>query len=252
MPFTLAHPAAAVPLCRRFGKYGVLSALVIGSMTPDMHYLLPFVARKESHSLAGLFWFCLPAGLFSYGLFHLALKQPFLLLLPSGIAERLAPHVRTALPEVPRAGVLISLLSGALTHLAWDALTHGDNFGFRSLDFLDTVVFSLGSHPVHVCDLLQGASSVIGVWLLFRWSIDWLHSARPETVEIAISARERSLILFLVAFFGLAALLAAGGSHPGEDALSILSSRISAAMIAVMIPLVGYGLLWHVARLRRA
>ena len=35
MPFTFAHPAAVVPLLRPLGRYGVLSALVIGSIVPD-------------------------------------------------------------------------------------------------------------------------------------------------------------------------------------------------------------------------
>ncbi len=61
MPFTLAHPAAAAPL-RRFGL--VLSALVVGSMAPDFPYFLPGLPQdKFGHTLAGVFWFCVPAGL---------------------------------------------------------------------------------------------------------------------------------------------------------------------------------------------
>ncbi|MSQ59664.1 MAG: DUF4184 family protein [Betaproteobacteria bacterium] len=40
MPFTIAHPAAALPLLRPLRGFGVLSALVIGSMTPDFPYFL--------------------------------------------------------------------------------------------------------------------------------------------------------------------------------------------------------------------
>jgi Domain of unknown function (DUF4184) len=64
MPFTFAHPAIAVPLLRPLGCYGVLSALVIGSLAPDLAYVLPLsVPRHKSHSLTGLLWFCLPVGL---------------------------------------------------------------------------------------------------------------------------------------------------------------------------------------------
>jgi len=55
MPLTPAHAAAVVPLWRLLGSRAVLSALVIGSMTPDFAYFLPLgVRRAESHSLAGL------------------------------------------------------------------------------------------------------------------------------------------------------------------------------------------------------
>jgi hypothetical protein len=53
VPFTLAHPAAAVPLLRPLGRRGLLSALVIGSMAPDLWYFVPFdVTRADSHSPA--------------------------------------------------------------------------------------------------------------------------------------------------------------------------------------------------------
>ena len=54
MAFTPAHAAAAVPLHRLLGSRAVLSALVIGSMTPDFAYFLPLgVRRAQSHSLVG-------------------------------------------------------------------------------------------------------------------------------------------------------------------------------------------------------
>jgi hypothetical protein len=80
LPFTFAHSAAAVPLRHVLGRFGVLSALVIGSIAPDLAFVLPIgVARLDSHSLAGLFWFCLPAGLLTYLLFHRVLKGPLTL-----------------------------------------------------------------------------------------------------------------------------------------------------------------------------
>jgi len=45
-------------------------------VVPDLWYFVPFADRADSHSLAALFWFCLPAGLAAYALFHLLLKQP--------------------------------------------------------------------------------------------------------------------------------------------------------------------------------
>ena len=254
MPFTLAHPAAAVPLFRRLGKYGVLSALVIGSVTPDMHTLLLFhIGREQTHSLAGLFRFCLPVGFFCYLLFHLVLKLPLYSLLPHAVAARLAPYarLRAPLPKVPWTGVAVSLFFGALTHLAWDALTHGATFGIRSLGFLQTTLFSIGEYPVHFSDPLQAASSIIGVWLLVRWSLNWLREAKPEEMEIPLANVGRRIMILLILLFALAAMLSGVQRHPGSDLFNIIGKLVSGMMASMLIPIFGYGVAWHVMRLRK-
>lgn len=100
MPYPFAHPAAVLPLARPMGRLGVTSALVIGSMVPDAWYLFPGLVRADSHSAAGLFWFCLPLGFVVYLLWN-------------------GGRLRAPLPAVA-----VSLAVGALTHFAWDALAH--------------------------------------------------------------------------------------------------------------------------------
>ena len=58
MPLTIAHPAAVIPLARHMKKYGIFSALIIGSLMHDLSYFrfLP-ITREQTHSLAGMFWF---------------------------------------------------------------------------------------------------------------------------------------------------------------------------------------------------
>src|SRR5262245_46796273 len=129
MPFTFAHPAAAVPLRGVLGRYGVLSALVIGSLTPDFPYFLPLdIPREVSHSLPALAWFCLPMGLLVYVLFHVFLKGPLLALLPPATLCRLGPYTSRfqSLPQASWTAVIVSLLCGAVTHLLWDAFTHNN------------------------------------------------------------------------------------------------------------------------------
>jgi Domain of unknown function (DUF4184) len=120
VPYPFAHPAAVLLLARPMGRFAVPSALAIGSVIPDLWYFLPLVGREASHSPAGLFWFCLPAGLAAYALFHKLLKQPLIAL----ISPRLAGFACAGLPAVPRYAVVASLLAGALTHVVWDALVH--------------------------------------------------------------------------------------------------------------------------------
>src|SRR5262245_16929384 len=172
MPFTLAHPAAAVPLRGYLGRFGVLSALVIGSMAPDSSYFLPWsVARSESHSFFGLFWYCLPIGLLCYVLFHVVLKGPLLALLPTAILRRLGDHALTfrALPLVSWSAVVVSLLCGAATHLLWDGFTHENGPGVIAFPILESHLFYVGYYDVNVYRLLQHGSTLVGFTLLTFW-----------------------------------------------------------------------------------
>src|SRR2546430_1965582 len=86
MPYPIAHPAAVIPLVRPMGRFGVPSALVIGSVSPDLWYFVPVLERADSHSAAGVFWVCLPVGFAVYFAFHLLLKEPLLPLAPRFVA----------------------------------------------------------------------------------------------------------------------------------------------------------------------
>src|SRR6476620_11110084 len=121
MPFTLSHPAAVVPRARRGLS---VSALVVGSMTPDLQYLVNqnFVKlalqERFSHSLPGVFVFCLPVGLALLLLFHYLLKFPLLSLFPLSHQQRLLPVARRfqchRLNQL--ALIALSLIIGAFTH----------------------------------------------------------------------------------------------------------------------------------------
>jgi len=129
MPYPFAHPAAVLPLIRPMGRFGVPSALVIGSMVPDAWYLVPGLERADSHSAAGLLSFCLPVGLLVYIAFQLFRGRS-----PSA---------------APWHAVVVSLLVGALTHLGWDGVAH-----------------SYSWNGIHV---LQHGSSVLGAAFVVWW-----------------------------------------------------------------------------------
>src|SRR4051812_45256762 len=89
MPFTLAHPAAVIPLAR---KRLVLSALVAGSKAPDFGKIFTLSPKNGfGHTWAGIFWFCIPTGLLALVLYHGLLKRPLLSLLPLSHQQRLFP-----------------------------------------------------------------------------------------------------------------------------------------------------------------
>jgi len=164
MPFTLAHPAAVLPLARRLPRVTVLSALVVGSVVPDFEYLLPIgISRTSSHSIAGLFAFCLPVGFFTYLLYHLLFKRPLAGLMPPWIAARLPEFTKSGLPQRSGALVGVCLLAGAATHLLWDSFTHATGFMVRNSAALRVTLFTLDGIPIAPYQLLQHVSTVFGL-----------------------------------------------------------------------------------------
>ena len=189
MPYPIAHPAAVIPLARPLGRIGVPSALAIGSVVPDLWYFVPGLDRSDSHSAAGLVWFCLPAGLLAYALFHTVLKQPLIAL----ISPRLAYYACAGLPQRPWTAVVISLLVGALTHLVWDALTHSQ----------------------HVTNLWQHASTIGGAAILTLWLWCKLRIVPPAPAQLSALARG-CICLVLLGAMAIAGLWSADISLTAE------------------------------------
>jgi Domain of unknown function (DUF4184) len=159
------------------GRFAVPSALVIGSIVPDLWYFVPLAGREESHALAGLFWFCLPLGLVGYALFHLLVKHPLIALLPQTLSSRLGGFTAPALPAAPWHAVMISLLAGALTHIVWDALTHSND------------------HAVDGHNWLQHASTALGTAVLAWWTWRKLSAVPANSSPATLSPRARACIL---------------------------------------------------------
>jgi hypothetical protein len=230
MPYPFAHPAAVIPLARPLGRFAVPSALAIGSMAPDLWYFVPLLERHDGHSLAGLVWFCLPAGLIVYTLFHLILKQPLIALL----SPRLGAFTPAGVPEAPLRAVMVSLLAGGLTHLAWDALTHS---------------YADGPLPHN---LLQHASTALGTMVLGWWS--WRKLRLVPALPGPLSPPARACILLaLMAAAALAAWLTA--QAPAADLLALrqfLRTGGFAAVQALSVALLVYCLVFQRKMLRRA
>lgn len=183
------------------GRFAVPSALVIGSIAPDLWYFVPLASREESHGLAGVFWFCLPLGLVAYALFHLLLKHPLIALLPRALSCRLGSFTTPALPAVPWHAVIVSLLAGALTHLVWDALTHSND------------------HAIHGHNWLQHASTALGSVVLAWWIWHRLRRAPMTEVTVGLSAFARiCTVAALVAAMALSGWSSLDGAQlPATD-----------------------------------
>ncbi|PIX42884.1 MAG: hypothetical protein COZ57_20425 [Armatimonadetes bacterium CG_4_8_14_3_um_filter_66_20] len=176
MPFTLAHPAAVLPVRKALRGWAVLPALVVGSRSPDFAYFLPVpLNTTPTHSLAALLWCCLPTGVVAFFLFDWVLKRPLASLLPRAVrcrlpAERLAP-ARFSLARLPRVGLCVIL--GAVTHLLWDSFTHEGGFFVVRVATLQTVIVDAAGYTMRTHRVLQHCSTVFGLALLaaaaWRW-----------------------------------------------------------------------------------
>lgn len=93
MPFTASHPAAILPL-RRLGL--PTSALVIGSIIPDLTNYLGFLdhrpSREQTHSLGGLLTIALALGFVVFMVWHMLLTRPLLWAAPTSLQARVGPQ----------------------------------------------------------------------------------------------------------------------------------------------------------------
>jgi hypothetical protein len=259
MPFTPAHPAAILLFPRLLRKWTVPSALVIGSMAPDFAYFLPLgVQRIESHSLGGLFWFCLPIGWGAYLIFHLFLKRPIHSLLPAFIARRLNQVIgATRLPKVSWLAVTVSLLAGAITHLAWDAFTHNGAPGVEAIPLLRTDLFAVGTYHVYAYRVVQYFSSAIGLLILGLWTFQWLRKTATGPEPAAPLTPPQRVAVF-ASLFGVPAIGGLWSASPhllfpltGRSLELAAGSAVVTVFESFGLILLAFGLWWHL-QMRRS
>ena len=136
MPITFSHPAAVVPL---LGVGLVPSALVIGSITPDLPYYLPGpLTSARTHAASGIVTFDLVLGLLAFLVWHVLLAPTAVALAPAALRERLAPGLPVPAREYVRRWwlVLVSLAIGAATHVVWDSFSHPGRWGTDRIGWL--------------------------------------------------------------------------------------------------------------------
>ena len=223
MPFTFAHPAAALPV-HALGRGKLpLAALVVGSMMPDLGYFFAPMAgfRGDNHTLLRSFTFCLPWGMLLLAIVTL-LEEGWRPLLPAALVPDgpIAAWTPRSLPWLA-AGVVL----GAWTHMLWDAWTHAGGFFVQRIPALAHELLP----GVAVYNLLQHASTLLGSAALafhlrrrlrglrrdWRWGF-WL--AALGVASLAALARatavtdERPLFVFITVSVHHLVLIAAGAA----------------------------------------
>lgn len=225
MPFTISHAAAALPVHALGQSRLPLAALMVGTMAPDFVFFLPWdIYRTDTHSLAGLFSFCLPAGMFAWLYYVLLLERPTLAFLPDDWRTRIQPT--GALGVRALFGAAISILLGSLTHLAWDAFTHATPLG-EAIPALRDSLFGAGGPHVPVYFVFQVLSSVFGLVVLAAWA--WRIRKKPlapaDEVVAELTPRVSNDERYLAVLF-IAVVSIAGGFFGAESMGSLFHMLI--------------------------
>ena len=267
MPFTVSHIVAALPLNNKLGKYSkytALSPLIIGSMTPDIAYITPFLVhqRMDSHSLIGLYLFCIPMGLTIYFLYHLLMAPVVVSFFPEKIKRLVHPDLFIGkLPSISSHVLIISLVLGAITHIIWDFFTHESGIP-QYLTWMNTPLLTIDGYELMSFRVLQHLSSIIGLGILIFIIFRWYKMAIPLSKHQAYWKVSKRLKLFslitLITVSIIAGCINGYASLPDNNVLYgvynlqvFVKYALVAAMGAILFTCIGLGLLYQISIRRK-
>lgn len=194
MPFTLSHPAAVLPFRRLAGGRLVFPALVVGSLTPDAGYFVNQMdVANYAHTPVGILAACVPIGLLLYAIFMM-LRGPTVALLPNPHRDALAPYCRNPWPSIGM--IVLSLILGAWTHVAWDSFTHKGYWMVTNIPLLQAHIVSIGSYHLYVYRLLQHLSSLTGLFFMGLFYFRWLRRTSADC-KLVVKGEGKRYLLWL-------------------------------------------------------
>ncbi|HYD60623.1 MAG TPA: DUF4184 family protein [Noviherbaspirillum sp.] len=253
MPFTLSHPAAIIPFRRYATRSTSLSALVIGSVSPDFVYFFHLGTNGAfSHSLAGIFLFCVPASMVVYIVYHLILRQPLLALMPDAIATRMNP-VAEWIPRSVSAILVIasSFAIGAGTHVGWDAFTHGNTLVVKNFEILRTPIALMGDLKMPLYKVLQHLSSVLGLVVLAICLVRWMHrTPRAFTRKNRLHQMQQTLVIVILLAAGLVGSVFGLTTRPAMTFEGSIFNGIVGGMASMALAILAFCVYWRIRTLR--
>lgn len=208
MPFTGAHPAAVLPFARTSLP---LSALVIGSMVPDLGVFVPALRPTYTltHSLLGVVTIDVLLTLVALAAWHGLVAGAVVAAAPSALRRRLPPGAPAGLRDLlgtPAAAARTAAAAalGALTHVVWDLFTHRGRWGVAMVPALQEAWGPLAGYR-----WAQYASGVLGVVVLATAVALWWRRTPPRRPEEARAGLPPARAAAAWAGLALAALVGA-------------------------------------------
>lgn len=253
VPFTLAHPAAVLPLVR--GPL-VPAALVAGSLSPDVPYFVPapryagawyepFVNATTTHAWPGALTVAVPTAAVLLALWWVV-RAPLadLLVPPADVAagsRRRDPRPGRAATQAGWA--VASLVVGVLTHVVWDSFTHGDGVVVQHVAWLREPLVG----DVTAGRVLQHVSTVVGLVVLVVWAVR--RTARWYAAGGRPAPRGVVVVGALALIGAGAGIVAAVGAHdPGAGVEHALAAAAKGGGAAVAVAVLLGAVAWHVRR----
>jgi hypothetical protein len=176
MPFTPAHPAILIPLRKINQRYISWTALIVGSMVPDMEY---FVWLKNgsylSHSWIGIPLFNLPMVFIVAFMWHGFMRHSLVTKWPFIKPE----YLKLEIPDFAtylRKNFLVftvSALIGILSHLLWDSFSHAK--GHVAVNYFPYLIKEINIVGVSTrpCYVIWYISTLLGLFLIARLVINF-------------------------------------------------------------------------------
>jgi len=236
MPFTFSHPAIILPL-RYFPKsWFSLTALVIGSLTPDFEYFLRMRVKSDySHTLNGIFWFDLPLALLLTFLFHNLARNLLFQNLPSFIRSRILIFTDFNWNVYFKRNwliILISLLIGIFSHILWDAFTHKHGYFVNQIETLKSTIAIFGTE-ISFWKTAQHLSTFIGAVIIL---ITFFNLPIKFTSPIPINKFYWvSVILFTTTILFMRFIITPKDLNIGNLVVTFISSFLIAITLAPLI-----------------
>lgn len=195
MPFTFSHAAIIAPFLVLPKRWYSVTALVVGSMGPDIEYYLRMRIKSDySHTLAGIFWFDLPVCIVVAFLFHNLIRNSLIDNFPLFLKARFIRYKsfnwNTYFIKYWKV-ILPSFLTGIVSHILQDSFTHPGLYFTEHIAFLSQYV-SIGKISIPVMKLVQHISSVGGIlillWLILRLPKEkGIHSTISYTYWVVVA-----------------------------------------------------------------
>lgn len=225
MPFTFSHPAIVLPFFKIRHASVSMSALIIGTMTPDFEYFIRMkLSGRYSHTLEGMFFFDLPVACSIAIIFHLLVKKPLIDNMPGYFSSRLTDLRNFDFVSYLRQYLfpfLLCLLVGIASHIFWDSFTHANSYFVDHVDFLSTPVFIDGVPQAPLFRYMQHGSTIMGGGFI----VVFFHRQRKIEQENKSSLKFWIILMLIaVATFTLRASL--GFEYFGDIVTVIISAGI--------------------------
>ena len=202
--------------------------------------------------------FTLPLAIAVLWLFHRSVKFAVVKLLPACMQRRIV-----CTPDFPFGGarrfalLALSVLVGALTHLAWDSFTHPQSWLVEHWPLLREEIFLpwLRPYPVELCRVLHLLSTLAGTVILVIWILAWMRRTEPaQPLHSSLSSGSKLGIVLL-----MSALALYGGWLHGSifhfrrhPEVSYLGLFVVTAVALLWWELVALGWWWQLQPLPRA